>query len=216
MKCCRGSIGGTRYEANRGAARTCSIRSAHVARAWRLHEAMHDFYAILSLTGASAFVGQGSAQTLNAFERMVNRTGGIAGRPLHMIIEDDQSSPVVAVQLASQIFAKGVPAIMGPSFGATCVFVMPAGAEWARDVLHCQRDSSTQPLLRVLGEPVHQGLHRRRVSVSAGERRPQDRAADLDDASGIDGEKVALDNLKSPEFRNLPALSRTSISRSPT
>ena len=84
----------------------------------------YDFYAILSLTGASAFVGQGSAQTLNAFERMVNRTGGIAGRPLHMIIEDDQSSPVVAVQLASHIYAKGVPAIMGPSFGATCVAVM--------------------------------------------------------------------------------------------
>jgi branched-chain amino acid transport system substrate-binding protein len=163
----------------------------------------YDFYAILSLTGASAFVGQGSAQTLNAFERMVNRTGGIAGRPLHMVIEDDQSSPVVSVQLANQIFAKGVPAIMGPSFGATCVAVMPLVKNGP--VMYC--------IANVIHPPNGSYAFSANLSTkdftAAGFRYLQAKGVrkiallTSTDASGIDGEQVALDDLKSPEFRNL-------------
>jgi branched-chain amino acid transport system substrate-binding protein len=163
----------------------------------------YDFYAILSLTGASAFVGQGSAQTLNAFERMVNRTGGIAGRPLHMVIEDDQSSPVVSVQLANQIFAKGVPAILGPSFGATCVAVMPLVKNGP--VMYC--------IANVIHPPNGSYAFSANLSTkdftAAGFRYLQAKGVrkiallTSTDASGIDGEQVALDDLKSPEFRNL-------------
>lgn len=163
----------------------------------------YDFYAILSLTGASAFVGQGSEQTLNAFERMINRTGGIAGRPLHMIIEDDQSSPAVAVQLASQIFAKGVPAIMGPSFGATCVAVMPLVKNGP--VMYC--------IANVIHPPNGSYAFSANLSTkdftAAGFRYLQAKGVrkiallTSTDASGIDGEQVALEDLKSPEFRNL-------------
>src|SRR5690348_16163706 len=79
----------------------------------------YDFYALVALTGPAAFLGRGEASTLGVFEKYVNATGGIGGRPLHIIVQDDQSNPAVAVQLANQIIAKHVPAFVGPSFGAT-------------------------------------------------------------------------------------------------
>jgi branched-chain amino acid transport system substrate-binding protein len=85
----------------------------------------YDVYSILSLTGPAAFLGKGEGTALQAVERYVNAHGGIKGRPLHMVIMDDQSSPQVAVQLANQIIAKKVPVILGPSVGATCTAVAP-------------------------------------------------------------------------------------------
>jgi len=69
---------------------------------------------LLSLTGYLAFLGKQEASTLRGIEAIVNRTGGIQGRPIHFAIQDIQSNPVVAVQIGNQLLAQHVPVIIGP------------------------------------------------------------------------------------------------------
>jgi branched-chain amino acid transport system substrate-binding protein len=85
----------------------------------------YDFYAILPVTGPAAFLGRGEQVGLQAVERYVNATGGVRGRPLHIVAQDDQSNPAIAVQIANQVIAKRVSAFVGPGFTATCAAVYP-------------------------------------------------------------------------------------------
>jgi branched-chain amino acid transport system substrate-binding protein len=163
----------------------------------------YDFYAIVSLTGPAAFIGHADQVVMGGFERLINRTGGIAGRPLHFVIEDDQSSPAVAVQLANQVFAKGVPAILGPNFGATCVALLAM--------------VNNGPVMYCLANVIHppNGSYAFSANLStkdytaAGFRYLQAKGVrklallTSTDASGQDGEAVALENLKLPEFKKL-------------
>ena len=85
----------------------------------------YDVNVILSLTGPGAFLGNAQAKTLAAVEGLVNRKGGINGRPLHFIIQDDATSPATAVQLANTVIAKAPPLFLGPDIGAACFAVIP-------------------------------------------------------------------------------------------
>ena len=91
----------------------------------RSAEAPYEIAVILSLTGQGAFIGKSNQDVLGAFETSVNKAGGIKGQPIHFVYADDQSTPQVAVQLASALIAKGVPVILGPTITATCRAVAP-------------------------------------------------------------------------------------------
>src|SRR5579863_4158593 len=80
---------------------------------------------ILSTTGYAAFLGRFQVQGLGMAESTINAAGGIAGRPVKFVINDDQSSPQVAVQLASALLAKGVTAILGPALVSSCQAIQP-------------------------------------------------------------------------------------------
>jgi branched-chain amino acid transport system substrate-binding protein len=84
-----------------------------------------DIYMLLPLTGPAAFLGRGEAQGAQAFERYANAHGGIRGRSIRIVVEDDQSNAQVAVQLLNQISAKGVAAVVGPAFTPECEAAMP-------------------------------------------------------------------------------------------
>lgn len=81
--------------------------------------------AILSTTGTGAALGAKEEQSLKMVEAVVNRTGGVRGRPIHIAIVDAQSSPQVAVQLATAIIAKHPNILIGPSIAAMCSAVAP-------------------------------------------------------------------------------------------
>ena len=85
----------------------------------------YDIYAILSLTGPIALIGNDQKISLETIEDFTNKNGGINGRPIHFVIQDDQSQPVVAVQLANAIIAKNVPVMLGPTYVASCLAVAP-------------------------------------------------------------------------------------------
>jgi branched-chain amino acid transport system substrate-binding protein len=72
------------------------------------------------LTGQAAFLGQQTAKALTAIEDYVNVHGGINGRPLKIVLADDQSSPQVAVQIASGYLAKKPAIIFGGSPSSSC------------------------------------------------------------------------------------------------
>jgi branched-chain amino acid transport system substrate-binding protein len=85
----------------------------------------YDIYAILSLTGPIALIGNDQRASLETIEGIVNKAGGINGKPIHFVIQDDQSQPAVAVQLANAIVARNVPVMLGPTYVASCLAVAP-------------------------------------------------------------------------------------------
>jgi branched-chain amino acid transport system substrate-binding protein len=100
----------------------CAVLGAESARA---ADPTFDVNVVLPLTGQAAFIGQSQQVGLRAAELVVNRGGGIRGRPLHFAYFDDQSNPQQTVLLVNQLLARKLPAIIGPSFTATCRAVMP-------------------------------------------------------------------------------------------
>ncbi len=80
---------------------------------------------IVSLTGPFAFIGPAEAASVRAIESIVNKSGGIKGQQIKMVIQDDQSDPATAVQLASGIIAKKPNVLLGPTYLASCLAVQP-------------------------------------------------------------------------------------------
>jgi len=91
---------------------------------------------MLSMTGAGAFFATSAAKTLTVIQTLVNGTGGIAGRPLAFKVLDDGSNPQTALELATQLAARKVPAVLGPSLTATCSAILPLVAK-AGPVSYC-------------------------------------------------------------------------------
>jgi branched-chain amino acid transport system substrate-binding protein len=79
---------------------------------------------ILPLTGGGAFIGQTHQKTMQILEGVVNKDGGIKGRPLKFQFLDDQTSPQVAKQLGSQEQNKS-PIVLGSSLSALCHAIAP-------------------------------------------------------------------------------------------
>jgi branched-chain amino acid transport system substrate-binding protein len=68
---------------------------------------------ILSLTGLAAALGADEAAGYTAYEKLMNRTGGLRGQPLRFEIHDDQSEPATAVALMGPILAKRPAVVLG-------------------------------------------------------------------------------------------------------
>lgn len=75
---------------------------------------------LLPQTGAGAFVAKVEVNALTVAEQVINKAGGLRGRPVKFDILDDQSDPSVAVQLYNRIVASGAPFFLGSSLSATC------------------------------------------------------------------------------------------------
>jgi branched-chain amino acid transport system substrate-binding protein len=88
-------------------------------------EGGYEINVVLSLTGSGAFLGEGEQVAVQLAEKAINGTGGIHGRPLHLNIHDDQSSPQTAVQLANGILASRPIVVIGASFVAQCNAMAP-------------------------------------------------------------------------------------------
>jgi branched-chain amino acid transport system substrate-binding protein len=76
--------------------------------------------AVLSLTGPGAGLGGPERNGIQLAEKRINERGGIRGRPLKVIIEDDGSKPDIAKSKAeSLIHGEKVVALLGPSLTAS-------------------------------------------------------------------------------------------------
>jgi branched-chain amino acid transport system substrate-binding protein len=91
---------------------------------------------VLPLTGPGAFLGQTEQKTLKIVEGVVNKQGGIRSRPLQFAFFDDQTSPPVAVQLATQILAQKPAVVLGSGIAAMCGAMSPL-FESAHTLLWC-------------------------------------------------------------------------------
>ena len=76
-------------------------------------------HAILSETGVLSELGTPEAKTLKALAAYENTKGGIDGHPVQFDIQDNQSTPSLAVSLATPLIASHVHVLLDGSFGAT-------------------------------------------------------------------------------------------------
>jgi branched-chain amino acid transport system substrate-binding protein len=81
--------------------------------------------AILSQTGPAAFLGATETKSLAILENTLNAQGGINGRPVHFVVNDDGSAPPTAVQIFNQINQHHPATILGTGFTATCNAIKP-------------------------------------------------------------------------------------------
>ncbi len=80
----------------------------------------YDIPVILPLTGGNSFTNVQIRASLIVMAGIVNKTGGIKGRPLHFTFYDDGGNPATSVSLAAQVIAKHPSVILGPTLVSTC------------------------------------------------------------------------------------------------
>jgi branched-chain amino acid transport system substrate-binding protein len=88
-------------------------------------ESTYDIPVIQSLTGGGAFLGKHEQQALQIEEKVINKSGGIHGHPVHFVFHDDQSTPQVGVQLLNDVLTTHPAIVLGSSLVATCNAMMP-------------------------------------------------------------------------------------------
>jgi len=91
----------------------------------RAQTATYTIPVIVSQTGQAAAPGQDQFAALEAYEKLVNRTGGIRGEQLHFQIYDDGSSPQTAVQLTNTILAQKPAVVLGSTLTPATTAMMP-------------------------------------------------------------------------------------------
>jgi branched-chain amino acid transport system substrate-binding protein len=169
----------------------------------------YEIYVLTSLTGQNALIGKQTADSLHIIEARVNQTGGIGGRPVRFVIEDDQTNPQVAVLLAKTIIAKNVPVILGPAMTANCNAVFPLvqddgpvlwcftpGFHPPKDSFGFSSNASTTALIRATAVYCHAlGLNKVALIAST-------------DATGQDGEKTLDATLAAPDLGGMSVVAR--------
>ncbi len=99
---------------------------------------------LLSQTGPGTFLGTKEHDALTVLEKVVNEGGGINGQPVQFVYQDDQSNPVVALQLANAIAARGAPVVLGPSLVGSCSAMLPM-LEKANMINYCYSNALNSP-----------------------------------------------------------------------
>lgn len=166
-----------------------------------------EIHAVVPLSGGAGFVGQNAQIALQNQEKRVNAEGGIAGRPVHFIVHDDESNPQVAVQLATQVLSAGNQFMLGSSITAMCNAISPLFIKEGA-VLYCfspgihpaagttiySSSVSTEGLIETLLRYLHQrGLNRLAFITST-------------DSSGQDGDKGIAKALTLPDLKEIVAV----------
>ena len=81
---------------------------------------------VLSITGWGGFIGTPEKEAMVAVVEVVNRKGGVLGRPIELLIEDDQSNPTTAV-IATTKLVKDQKAcmVLGPAIADSGMAMIP-------------------------------------------------------------------------------------------
>lgn len=80
---------------------------------------------IAPITGQGAFLGGLDKETMAIGQELINKTGGIQGRPVQFVFSDDESRPQVAVQLLNGILGQKPAVLLGSHLVALCSAMMP-------------------------------------------------------------------------------------------
>jgi branched-chain amino acid transport system substrate-binding protein len=94
--------------------------------------------ALFSVTGPASFLGAPEARTLEMLVDELNAKGGVAGRPVKLIVKDTGASPEKAISFAKQLIEEEqVLAIIGPSTSGESMAVKPIAQEARTPLLSC-------------------------------------------------------------------------------
>jgi branched-chain amino acid transport system substrate-binding protein len=74
---------------------------------------------VLPLTCPAAFIGNAQKKVLKMLAEKINRSDGVNGVPLRLIIQDTKMSPDGAISAVDHLYRERVVAIIGPSLAST-------------------------------------------------------------------------------------------------
>lgn len=158
---------------------------------------------VLPTTGPASFLGKSEVQALQILEKSVNQSGGIGGRPLQFAVQDDQSSPQIAVQLTNALVAAKVPVMIGSTLAGTCGAQLPLLKNGP--VAFCLSPGIHPPPGSFVFSPAPSTLDLGIVTARYYHERGWKKAAFIfsTDGSGQDGERVIDTAFKQPENRDI-------------
>jgi branched-chain amino acid transport system substrate-binding protein len=81
------------------------------------------------VSGRVADLGIGGRNGAMLAVELRNRTGGIGGRPVELVVEDDKQDPAAAAEALQRLRQAGVEAIVGPMTSAMALAVVPLANE---------------------------------------------------------------------------------------
>lgn len=96
-----------------------------VSRATYSAEPPYDINVVMGLSGGNTFIGAAQQTSLKVLEDVINKQGGIRGRPIHFNFFDDQTNPQVSVQLTNEVLAKKPQVMIGSNLSAMCRAISP-------------------------------------------------------------------------------------------
>src|SRR5208283_5063750 len=104
--------------------------------------------AIFSVTGAASFLGEPEKNTALLLQDEINKSGGINGRPIEIIIEDSKSDETQAVLAARKLIdSDRVLAIIGPSTTGESMALVPIMNAANTPLISCAAGADiTQPV----------------------------------------------------------------------
>ena len=81
--------------------------------------------AVFSVTGRTSFLGDPEKKTAVMIAEAVNKTGGINGHPLELVVYDDESDETKCVLAVKRLLKKDkVPVVIGPSLSGNTLAVV--------------------------------------------------------------------------------------------
>ena len=94
--------------------------------------------ALLSMTGAAAFLGGPEARTLEMLAEELNERGGVRGRKVRLVIKDTGGNPEKAISFAKQLIEEEkVFAIIGPATSGETMAVKNLAEETGTLLISC-------------------------------------------------------------------------------
>jgi len=94
--------------------------------------------AIFSVTGPASFLGEPERNTAKMLEEDINQSGGVLGRPLEIIVYDDETDATKAVTAVDRLIKKDkVVAIVGPSTSGSTLAILPKVEEAKIPLVSC-------------------------------------------------------------------------------
>ena len=81
--------------------------------------------AVLTMTGSGAFYGKDQYAALKMAVDEVNKTGGIKGHPIDLVMEDSASDNTQAISAFNKVLEKTPVAVIGPVFGTEMLAMQP-------------------------------------------------------------------------------------------
>jgi branched-chain amino acid transport system substrate-binding protein len=94
--------------------------------------------AVFAVTGKASWLGEPERNTVKMIEAEVNAAGGINGRPIEVIVEDDAGLEPNTVSAVKKLVTKdNVIAIVGPTTTGTTLAVKPIAEEYQVPLISC-------------------------------------------------------------------------------
>jgi branched-chain amino acid transport system substrate-binding protein len=94
--------------------------------------------AIFSVTGPASFLGEPERNTVKMLEEDINQSGGVLGRPVEIIVYDDETDATKAVTALDRLIKKDkVVAVVGPSISGSTLAIVPKVEEAKIPLVSC-------------------------------------------------------------------------------